>query len=87
MNYRNGVNKMQDKTGGYCPRCDTVWASPGKCRCETNKEYDKIFAEQPYSKDYAEGWNDAIEAAANEAINIRLVGVHFVAEQIRKLKK
>jgi len=32
-------------------------------------------------------WNAAIEAAANEAVSVRLIGVHFVAEQIRKLKK
>lgn len=19
--------------GGYCPKCDTDWAAPGKCRC------------------------------------------------------
>jgi hypothetical protein len=43
----------QDLTGGYCPRCDTVWAQPGVCRCwviskeladKIDKEYDRLFA-------------------------------------------
>ena len=69
--------------------CDTVWASPGKCKCEPL--FDKPSVLFPNLKNTEElkneVWNAAIEAAANEAVSVRLVGVHFVAEQIRKLKK
>jgi hypothetical protein len=26
----------QNKDGGYCPKCDTVWASPGVCKCKAD---------------------------------------------------
>lgn len=29
----------QDLTGGYCPKCNTVWASPGVCKCEDHITY------------------------------------------------
>lgn len=24
---------IQDLTGGYCPKCDTMWTSSGRCNC------------------------------------------------------
>lgn len=50
--------------GGYCPRCDTVWVSPGKCRCEKNNKNVEIKnVPVEISNDI---WNAAIEAALYE---------------------
>jgi hypothetical protein len=65
--------------GGYCPRCDTVWESPGKCRCETGEF--KLHPVPP-SEEYCDGWNDAIEAAAK-----LMAGSEYSQRIIRKLKK
>src|ERR1700727_135278 len=35
----SGVTTMNDKDGGYCPKCDTVWAAPGKCNCQDHITY------------------------------------------------
>ena len=77
----------QYKTGGYCPRCDTVWASPGKCRCEPIEKIDWIC-----DKDVAiKIWNAAIEAAArcvDKDTRMDQAGYEFgPAIEIRKLKK
>lgn len=81
---------MQDKTGGYCPKCDTVWASPGKCRCETI-EINVPFEEKDIAHIYKEGWNAAIEAAASlidKDTRCDQAGYKFgPAIEIRKLKK
>lgn len=29
----------QDLTGGYCSRCNTVWAAPGICNCKDKITY------------------------------------------------
>lgn len=63
----------QDKTGGYCPKCDTVWAAPGKCKC--------VDAEP---KQFKEIWNAAIEAAAQSIDNS---SYWLDGNEIRKLKK
>ena len=47
--------------GGYCPLCDTVWASPGKCKCEPIIEHAGVLM-----KDFNIIWNAAIEAALYE---------------------
>ena len=66
---------MDDNSGGYCPKCDTVWASSGRCRC------DPLLAKHETALNvYAkEIWNAAIEAAAN-------VSEINSAANIRKLK-
>jgi len=64
----------------YCVRCDTVWASPGKCRCVNIN--DPEFFKHTSKLDI---WNAAIEAAAKLAED---QGDYcYYVEQIRKLKK
>lgn len=39
-----GVNMTQDKEGGYCSKCDTVWAYPGKCQCDYQNTKEGIHS-------------------------------------------
>ncbi len=94
------VERMtEDETGGYCPKCDTVWAVPGRCRCEPAKPIDDIVgmnkfddfdrAKVGYDKMDAYDrnlWNAAIEAAALICYD-GAVGYPVTAVLIRKLKK
>jgi Zn-finger nucleic acid-binding protein len=81
--------EKKSNTGGYCPKCDTVWASPGKCDCETFDSSDANMGKT--KKGYAvpndsvytkEIWNASIEAAADMAKYNAVT-----AEEIRSLKK
>jgi hypothetical protein len=69
------------KDGGYCPRCDTVWASPGKCRCSS------LLAKHEPAIDamVRETWNAAIEAAAKDCD--KMGEEARISENIRNLKK
>lgn len=49
-----GAFEISNKDGGYCPKCDTVWAAPGKCKCDSISVLER------------EIWNKAIEAALIE---------------------
>lgn len=73
------MNKTTDGKN-YCPRCDTVWASPEKCRCSPT---DRL-AQEVNDKRYIDGWNAAIEAAADIADGQL---IKHVGHKIRKLKK
>lgn len=73
---------MQSKDGGYCPRCDTVWALPGKCKCEEN---NKMFKGQlgkfnteltEYSKEVIEKYDD------NNLITVEMVGIKNEREEL-----
>jgi hypothetical protein len=76
----------QPKDGGYCSMCDTVWVSPGKCRCES--VYEKLTKNNVDSEEYLDGWNAAIEAAAKLAeMKGQYLDSFNVAIEIRKLKK
>lgn len=89
---------VKERDGGYCHKCDTVWAAPGRCRC------DPLLAKHETALNvYAKQiWNDAIEAAAKIASDYDGDGMdggmdcHLgdafqtrreITEQIRKLKK
>jgi hypothetical protein len=78
------------KDGGYCPRCDTIWAAPGKCKCDTISIEDKSKPVQ-WSVLHKEIWNSAIEAAALIVQPDPHVDeerkCEDIAETIRKLKK
>lgn len=74
-------NSMPNKDGGYCPRCDTVWASPGKCRCEEIKEHAGVLM-----KDFNIIWNEAIEAAAKEIESKSHICLPLII-RVRGLKK
>lgn len=85
----------QDSSGGYCPRCDTLWASPGVCRCKIDKskmsEEDKLYwSKYTPSVFETEIWNKAIEAAAVKSYELfdeRDFAREVCANEIRKLKR
>ena len=57
----NNIKVIGDS--GYCPRCDTVWASPGKCKCvKLPKAYSRI------NKLYKPAELEAAISALNEVI-------------------
>lgn len=67
--------------GGYCSKCNTVWAKPGVCNCDPLlKKHETAI--NVYAKEI---WNKAIETAAKCA---QSKGCMFsTTEAIRKLKK
>jgi hypothetical protein len=74
------MTKMQDETGGYCSKCNTVWASPGTCQCKP-VEWTQL------QKDI---WNAAIEEAAKIIDQCNREGPYQAiagARRIRELKK
>jgi len=66
--------------GGYCSSCNTVWASPGICRCDPllNKHETAISV---YEREI---WNAAIEAAMKR---LTIVSGIVFANIIKDLKK
>jgi len=72
-----GISKPLD-FGGYCPCCDTVWASPGKCKCDMTKgQYGKLNTEPTkYSKEVIEKYDD------NNLITVEMVEIKNEREEL-----
>lgn len=91
---------MNNETGGYCPKCDTVWAEPGQCRCVgiSYKQYGKLNTEpKEYSKEVIDAvtsqeitnyekaiWNAAIDKCIEVANKYDSYGPAY---EMRMLKK
>lgn len=76
------------KDGGYCPMCDTVWASPGKCKCEPLSDKPSVlFPNLKNTEELKkEVWNAAIEAAAKEIESKSHICLPLII-RVRGLKK
>jgi hypothetical protein len=68
----------------YCSKCDTVWALPGKCRCDVSPKYEDVFLYTETGSIHLASWNAAIEAAADYADKEHSVRIGI---EIRKLRK
>lgn len=64
-------------TGGYCPKCDTVWVAPGRCNCSNKNKINNVYAR--------EVWNEAIETVAKFCDEMGEEA--RVSENIKGLKK
>lgn len=77
------INCRNKSKGGYCSRCDTVWAEPGVCNCDPLL----LKHETAISVYEREVWNNAIEAAAILSDNnVKDSAIGF-GDKIRELKK
>ena len=59
--------------GGYCVKCNTVWASPGKCRCDV-RMYDAV-------------WNEAVDRCIGLLQEERRISSHNKEILIYKMKE
>lgn len=75
----------QDKTGGYCSKCGTVWAKPGICNCPVDKTENKT--ERLMSDREKRLWNTAIEEASLIYTKYTTENPKMVLEQLKRLKK
>ena len=69
----------QDKSGGYCPKCDTVWASPGVCNCSATDRYVEVCATQI--------WNAGIDACIIKIQEYKVGPYYFLKTELERLKK
>lgn len=71
---------MTKETGGYCPKCDTVWAEPGQCRCVGIKSNSISHSEREHNRT----WNAAIDKCIEVANKYDSYGPAY---EMRMLKK
>ena len=71
---------MTKETGGYCPKCDTVWAEPGQCRCVGINGEVRSRNEREHNRT----WNAAIDKCIEVANKYDSYGPVY---EMRMLKK